>query len=255
MTISLKGKRGLIVGIANDKSIAWGCAKVFREQGAELAITYLNDKAKVFVAPLAKKVRASLILPLNVQSDAQLKAVFAAIVKKWGRLDFLLHAVAYCPNEDLRGRTIDCSREGFLTAMDISCHSFIRMAKLVEPLMKKGGTLLTVGYLGSQRVIEGYNVMGPVKAALDGTVKYLAAELGQKNIRVNSISPGPISTRAASGIVKFDVLAAQTRSRAILKRQLTIEEVGALAAFLVSDDARHITGQTAYIDGGHSVMG
>jgi enoyl-[acyl-carrier protein] reductase I len=254
MKNTLAGKKGLIVGIANDRSLAWGCAKAFRGEGAELAITYLNDKAEPYVRPLAEQVEAPIILPLNVQDDVQMEELFKAIKAKWGRLDFLLHAVAYSPKADLRGRVVDCSREGFLTAMDISCHSFIRMAHLAEPLMKEGGSLLTISYLGGERVVPHYNLMGPVKAALEGTVKYLAAELGGRNIRVNALSPGPIATRAATGILAFDQLSEEAKRKAPYKGMLTVEEVGALAAFLMGDAARHITGNIEYIDGGHHIM-
>jgi enoyl-[acyl-carrier protein] reductase I len=254
MTQTLAGKKGLIVGIANDRSLAWGCAQAFRTEGAELAVTYLNDKAKLFVEPLAKQVQASVILPLRVENDDQMNVLFSAITQKWGKLDFLLHSIAYSPGADLRGRVVDCSREGFLSAMDISCHSFMRMAKLAEPLMKDGGALLTMSYLGAERVVPHYNLMGPVKAALESTVKYLAAELGSKHIRVNALSPGPILTRAATGIPGFAELAEESARKSPCPGILSIEEVGAFAAFLVGDAARHITGNIEYIDGGRNIM-
>ena len=209
----LKGKKALVTGIANDQSIAWGCAKAFRALGADLAITYLNDKAKPYVEPLAKEVEASIFMPLNVQVDGQMEAVFDTIGKEWGKLDICVHSIAFAPKADLQGRVVDCSKEGFLLAMEVSCWSFIRMAKLAEPLMKDGGTLSTMTYYGSQMVVEHYNMMGPVKAALEASVRYLAAELGPKGIRVHAISPGPLKTRAASGITDFDELIAKAQEK------------------------------------------
>jgi enoyl-[acyl-carrier protein] reductase I len=196
----LEGKQGLIVGIANDQSIAWGCANAFRALGAELAITYLNEKAKKFVEPLAREVAAPIFMPLDVRTDGQMEAVFERIRKEWGRLDFLVHSIAFSPKEALGGRVVDVPREGFLTTMDVSCWSFIRMAHLAEPLMKRGGTLFTMSYYGSRMVVKNYNIMGVAKAALESAVRYMAAELGPKGIRVHAISPGPLATRAASGI-------------------------------------------------------
>ena len=199
----LEGKKGLVIGIANENSIAYGCARAFRSFGAELAITYLNEKAKPYVEPLASALEAPILMPLDVQVEGQLEAVFEEIERRWGRLDFALHSIAFAPKDDLHGRVVDCSREGFLLAMDVSCHSFIRMARLAEPLMKDGGALFTMSYFGAERVVENYNLMGPVKAALEASARYLAAELGPKGIRVHAISPGPLKTRAASGIAAF----------------------------------------------------
>ncbi len=251
----LEGKKGLVVGIANEHSIAWGCAKAFQAEGAELAVTYLNEKAKPHVQPLASQVNTPIFLPLDVQNEAQMAAVFDTIKRQWGKLDFLLHSIAFAPKEDLHGRVADCSRDGFLTAMDISCYSFIKMAHLAEPLMKAGGCLITTSYYGSQQVIEHYGVMGPVKAALEGTVKYLAHELGAGSIRVNALSPGPILTRAASGIAGFEELISEAKRKAPAHDIPTIEDVGAMAAFFASDDARHITGNISYIDCGYHIMG
>lgn len=255
MTGRLQGKKGLIVGIANEHSIACGCAKAFQAEGAELAVTYLNDKAKTHVQPLAERVKAPIILPLNVQDEAQMQVLFDTIKKQWRQLDFLLHSIAFAPKDDLHGRITDCSREGFLTAMDISCYSFIKMAHLAEPLMKNGGCMITTSYYGSQQVIERYGVMGPVKAALEGAVKYMAHELGEKNIRVNALSPGPILTRAAGGIPGFEALIAEAKRKAPGRDIPTIEDVGAMAAFLASDAARHITGNISYVDCGYHIMG
>src|SRR3974390_973033 len=202
----LDGKRGLIVGIANENSIAWGCAKAFRAFGAELAVTYLNDKAKKHVEPLAKELEASIFMPLDVTVEGQTEQVFERIAKEWGQLDFLLHSIAFSPKEALHGRVIDVGRDGFLKTMDISCWSFMRMAHLAEPLMKNGGTLFTMTYYGSQMVVENYNIMGVAKAALEAAVRYIAAEAGPQGIQVHAISPGPLATRAASGIPEFDAL-------------------------------------------------
>ena len=255
MTSVLAGKKGLIVGIANEHSIAWGCAKAFHDAGAELAVTYLNAKAHDFVYPLAKKLEAPIILSLDVRDDAQMDALFDAIKAEWGKLDFLLHAIAFAPEKDLIGRVTDASRAGFLEAMDISCYSFIRMAHCAEPLMTDGGCLLTTSYYGGEKVIPHYGLMGPVKSALESTVRYLAAELGPKNIRVNALSPGPIATRAAGGILHFDELLEQAHSKSPEHSAASIESVGSYARFLVSDDALLVTGSVAYIDAGYNIIG
>jgi enoyl-[acyl-carrier protein] reductase I len=250
----LKGKKALVTGVANDQSIAWGCAKAFKAFGADLAITYLNDKAKPYVEPLAKEVEASIFMPLNVQTESQLEAVFDKIKEQWGKLDICLHSIAFAPKQDLQGRVVDCSKEGFLLAMDVSCWSFIRMAKLAEPLMKDGGTISTMTYYGSQMVVENYNMMGPVKAALESAARYLAAELGPKGIRVHAISPGPLKTRAASGITDFDELIAKAQAKAPTRCLVSIEDVGAAVAFLSMNGAKLITGETLYIDGGYHII-
>jgi enoyl-[acyl-carrier protein] reductase I len=251
----LSGKRGLVVGIANEQSIAYGCAKAFHDAGAEVAVTYLNEKAESHVRPLANQLESPVIVPCDVREAGQLEAVFAELEKKWGKLDFVLHSIAYAPKEDLHNRLVDCSQEGFAMAMDVSCHSFIRMARLAEPLMKNGGCLLTVTFYGSEKVVEHYDLMGPVKAALESSVRYMAAELGSKGIRVHALSPGPLKTRAASGIDRFDELLDRARERAPAHMLVSIEDVGNLAAFLVSDTARMLTGNVEYIDGGYHIMG
>jgi enoyl-[acyl-carrier protein] reductase I len=252
---ALAGKKALVIGIANNQSIAYGCALAFRALGAELAITYLNDKTKQYTQSLADRLEASLYIPCDVRVEGELESVFQAIEQRWGKLDIALHSIAFAPREDLHGRVIDCSREGFLTAMDISCHSFIRMAKLAEPLMKDGGTLFTMTYYGAEKVVENYNVMGPVKAALEASARYLAAELGPRGIRVHAVSPGPIQTRAASGIDRFDELMEKAASRAPSRMLVSIEDVGMATAFLATDFARRMTGETMYIDGGYHILG
>ncbi|CAN5787935.1 enoyl-ACP reductase FabI [soil metagenome] len=252
---SLQGKRGLVVGVANDQSIAWGCARAFRDAGAELALTWLNDKARPHVEPLAMQLGAALQMPLDVEVPGQLEAVFDAVRAQWGQLDFILHSIAFAPGNDLHGRVTDSSAAGFARAMDVSCHSFMRMARLAEPLMKQGGSLLTMSYLGADEVIANYGLMGPVKAALESSVRYLAAELGPQAIRVNAVSPGPLATRAGSGITDFDRLLATAAERAPLRHLVSIDDVGALCAFLVGDSARSITGGTLYVDAGYHILG
>ena len=252
--LPLAGKRGLVTGIANADSIAWGCAKAFRAMGAELAVTYLNDKARPHVEPLARQVDASLLLPLDLLREGELEAVFERVTAEWGGLDFVLHSIAFAPRDDLHGRVTDCSRAGFLMAMDVSCWSFIRMAKLAEPLMPGGGALFCMSYYGSQMVVEHYNMMGPVKAALESATRYLAAELGPQGIRVHAISPGPLKTRAASGIAEFDALLDRAQAKAPARSLVSIDDVGEATAWLATDAARRMTGQTLYIDGGYHII-
>ena len=253
--LNLHGKRGLVVGVANNQSIAYGCAKAFGLCGAELAITYLNAKAEPHVRPLAEILGARIIEPLDVEQPGQLEAVFKRIEEEWGRLDFVLHSIAFAPKDDLHGRVVDCSRDGFLRAMDVSCHSFVRMAKLAEPLMKDGGCLLTMSYMGADEVIENYGIMGPVKAALQSVSRYLAAELGIKGIRVHAVSPGPLQTRAASGIKEFDKLMKKATERAPLHTLVSIDDIGALCAYLASDIAKGLTGGTIHVDAGYHIVG
>jgi len=250
----LQGKRGLVVGIANDRSIAWGCACAFRAAGAELAVTWLNAKAEPHVRPLAEALQATISMPCDVQADGQLEAVFEAIERRWGRLDFVLHSIAFAPLEDLRGRLADSSAAGFSLAMDVSCHSFIRMSRLAEPLMDRGGCLLTVSFYGAEKVAPGYAFMGPVKAALEASVRVLASELGPRRIRVHALSPGVLPTRAASGLADLDALQRQWESGAPIPGGIHIEAVGAFAAFLASDAAAVVTGNVEYIDAGYHVI-
>lgn len=252
---SLTGKKGLVVGIANEHSLAYGCARAFRAAGADLAITHLNAKAEPYVRPLAEELESPIFVPCDVTIDGQLEAVFDKIKDKWGRLDFVLHSIAYARKEDLQGRIIDCSAEGFAFAMAVSVHSFLRMAKLAEPLMKDGGALLAMSYYGAEKAIPHYNIMGPVKAALEASVRYMSVELGEKQIRVNALSPGPVKTRAASGISEFSELLEHAAEVAPERRLVTAADVGAYAAFLVSDAARAITGDIAYVDAGYHVTG
>lgn len=254
IAINLKEKKGLVVGIANEQSIAYGCARSFREAGAEMVVSYHNEKVQANVMRLGEELGAPLILPCDVQEETQMQALFDAIARKWGKIDFLLHSIAYAPKADLHGRVTDCSREGFLRAMDISCYSFLRLAKLAEPLMNSGGSLLTVSYMGSREVVEHYGLMGPVKAALEAATRYMAAELGARNIRVNALSPGAIPTRAASGLAGFQDLLAASQTKAPLRRMIDLNDIGAMAAFLISDLSKNITGGVHLIDAGYGVM-
>ena len=250
----LKEKRSLVVGIANDSSIAYGCAKAFAELGAKLAITYLNDKAKDYVAPLARELGAEILAPLDVSRPGELEALFDGIRTQWGRLDLLVHSIAFAPKEDLRGGLLDCSAEGFAKAMDVSCHSFVRMARLAAPLMKNGGTMFAMSYHGATKVVPTYSVMGPVKAALEACCRYLAFELGDKRIRVHAISPGPLKTRAASGLKDFDLLLTEAAQRAPIGELVDIMDVGFTCAYLATPYARRVSGGTVYVDGGVNIM-
>lgn len=251
----LTGQKALVVGVANDQSIAYGCAKALRAQGADLAVTYLNDRAEPFVRPLAEALGATIIAPLDVCNAEQIDTLFSEITERWGKLDTLLHSIAFSRKDDLHGRVIDCSADGFGLAMDISVHSFLRLIKKAEPLMPEGGTCMTVSFMGAERVVENYGVMGPVKAALEAATRYAAAELGPKGISVHALSPGPLKTRAASGIAEFDELLNDAALRAPTHQLATIEDVGAYAAFLASREAFNVTGSVHMIDGGYSIVG
>jgi enoyl-[acyl-carrier protein] reductase I len=250
----LKDKKALVVGIANEHSIAYGCATAFRELGAELAITYLNEKAKGYVEPLAQALDAPIIMPLDVAQPGQLEALFERIERDWGRLDILVHSIAWAPRDDLQRGLLDCSAGGFAKAMDISCHSFIRMAKLAAPLMTDGGSMFAMSYLGANRVVPNYNVMGPIKAALEASCRYLAYELGPRKIRVHPISPGPLKTRAASGLKDFDLLLNEAVEKAPVGELVDVMDVGFACAYLATPYARRMSGQTLYVDGGVSIM-
>ena len=251
---ALLGKRALVLGVANEHSIAYGCAKIFRALGAELALTYLNDKAKPYVEPLARELEAPLFLPCDVSREGDLDAVFSQISDKWGSLDIALHSIAFAPKADLQGKLLDSSSDGFKIAMDVSCHSFIRMARLAAPLMKDGGTLITMSYHGAEKVVPNYNLMGPVKAALESAVRYLAFELGDRDIRVHAVSPGPLKTRAASGLKDFDVLLTEAVERSPIHELVDIDDVGLTTAFLATPFAARLTGMTVHVDGGLSIM-
>jgi enoyl-[acyl-carrier protein] reductase I len=254
-TPALKGMKALVVGVANEHSIAYGCASAFHQLGADLALTYVNEKSKAYVEPLARELQASLLLPLDVVQPGELEAVFGRIAEHWGRLDILVHSVAWAPKEDLQGGLLDCSAEGFAKAMDISCHSFVRMARLAAPLMKDGGTMMAMSYHGAQKVVPNYNVMGPVKAALEASCRYLAYELGPRGIRVHPVSPGPLKTRAAGGLKDFDLLLNAAMQRAPVGELVDIMDVGFACAYLATPYARRITGGTVYVDGGVHIMG
>ena len=250
----LRGKKALVVGIASDQSIAYGCARAFRELDADLAVTYLNEKSKPYVEPLAKAVDATIFMPLDVSQPSQLEALFDEITAKWGRLDILVHSIAFAPKADLQGGLLDCSAAGFAQAMDVSCHSFIRMARLAAPLMIEGGSMFAMSYHGANQVAPNYNVMGPVKAALEASCRYLAYELGCQAIRVHAISPGPLKTRASSGLKDFDLLLNEAVARAPLGELVDIMDVGFTCAFLATPYARRLTGSTVYVDGGVNIM-
>ena len=255
MSSRLVGKKGLVIGVANEQSIAYGCAKAFRTEGAELAITYLNEKAEKYVRPLAEGLDASIIVPCDVQNEGELESVFSEISESWGRLDFLVHSIAFAPLSDLHGRLTDCSLEGFLQAMDVSCHSLLRMTRLAEPLMTNGGSILSMSYFGAEKVVKNYGVMGPAKAALECSSRYLAAELAAARIRVNCLSPGPLRTRAAGGLKDFDELIQAAEDRVAHYSSISSADVGAMAAFLVSDDAKALSGYVYHVDGGFSSIG
>lgn len=251
----LAGKKALVIGIANEHSIAYGCAKAFSTLGADLAVTYQTEKTRKYVEPILQDMSVPIFMQCDVTKEGNLEQVYNAIEQEWGTLDIVVHAIAFAPKEDLHGRVVDCSLDGFLYAMNVSCHSFIRMAKLAEPLMADGGALFTMSYYGSEKVLSNYNMMGPVKAALESTSRYLAAELGEKGIRVHTISPGPLKTRAASGLASFEALLKQAAEKAPTHHLATIEDVGQTTAFLASDFAKSITGDVIFIDGGYHIMG
>lgn len=253
-TPALKGMKALVLGIANEYSIAYGCARAFRRLGADLAVTYLNDKARPHVEPLARQLEAPIFEPLDVQKEGQLEAVMERVRREWGRLDIALHSIAFAPKEDLQAGLLNCSAPGFSLAMDVSCHSFVRMARLAAPLMTEGGTLFAMSYYGANKVVSNYAVMGPVKAALEAAVRYLAFELGPQRIRVHAISPGPIKTRAAGGLKDFDLLLNEAASRAPVGELVDIDDVGMATAYLATPYAQRITGSTLYVDAGLNVM-
>jgi enoyl-[acyl-carrier protein] reductase I len=250
----LAGKKALVVGIANEHSIAYGCATAFHTAGAELAVTWLNEKARPYVEPLAQELGAAITAALDVSVPGELDAMFDLIAKRWGTLDILVHSIAFAPKADLQGGLLDCSAEGFAKAMDISCHSFVRMAKRAAPLMRDGGSMFAMSYYGANRVVPNYNVMGPVKAALEAACRYLAYELGPHGIRVHAISPGPLKTRAASGLKEFELLLNEAAQKAPIGELIDIMDVGYTCAYLATPFARRVTGGTVYVDGGVNIV-
>lgn len=250
---SMQGKVGIVAGLANEDSIAFGCAQALHEAGAECIVTYASPKAERFVTPLLPEMGSPELMLCDVQQEDQLDALFDRAKERWGRVDFVVHSIAFALLDDLHGRVTDCSKEGFTLAMDISCHSFIRMARRAEPLMADGGALFNMTYYGAEKVVDHYNLMGPVKAALESTTRYMATELGEKGIRVNAISPGPIRTRAASGLEKFEELAHDGETRSPLHRLVSTRDVGHAVVYLASEAGGAITGITHYVDAGHHI--
>ena len=250
---SLAGKKGLVLGVANDQSIAWGCVRLAQAQGADVVASCVSEKARKWVEPLTAPIGVDLV-PCNVEAEGQLERLVRHAVDKFGKLDFVIHSIAWAPPDDLHGPVVDSSREGFARAMNISCHSFAELARLCVPYMSQGGSLVTMSYLGAVVAVPHYGLMGPVKAALESTVKYMALELGPKNIRVHAVSSGPILTRAASGLADFDSFMSVARAKAPMQRLVTLDEIAQLTAFLCSDAASGMTGQTLYVDAGvHAV--
>ncbi|WP_417319323.1 enoyl-ACP reductase FabI [Emcibacter sp.] len=251
----LSGKKGLIMGVANNRSIAWGIASKAHEQGAELAFTYQGEALEKRVRPLAESVGSDIILPCDVTDEASIDEVFKTLEKKWGKLDFLVHAIAYSDKEELTGRYVDTSRENFTRSLDISCYSFTAVAQRAEKMMNDGGSMVTLSYYGAEKVLPHYNVMGVAKAALEASVRYMARDLGPKNIRVNSISAGPIKTLAASGIGDFRFILKWNEYNSPMGRNVTIEEVGNSGLYLLSDLSSGVTGENLHVDSGYHVMG
>ncbi|MBX2834010.1 MAG: enoyl-ACP reductase FabI [Micavibrio sp.] len=251
----LKGKRGLVMGVANDRSIAWGLAKAAADSGAELAFTYQGEALEKRVRPLAEQIGANIVVPCDVTDEASIDAAFKEIEDKWGQIDFVVHAIAFSDKNELDGLYLDTSRENFKRTMDISVYSFTAVAQRAVPLMKEGGSLVTLTYYGAEQVMPHYNVMGVAKAALECSVKYLAADLGAKNIRVNAISAGPIKTLAASGIGDFRFILRWNELNAPLKRNVTIDDVGRAGLFLLSDLGSGVTGENLHVDAGYHTVG
>ncbi len=251
----MAGKRGLIMGVANDHSIAWGIAQMLAGQGAELAFTYQGDAQAKRLKPLAASIGASIILPADVENDDQIDSVFAALEKQWGSIDFLVHAIAFSDREELKGRYVDTTRQNFLKTLDISCYSFTAVARRAAAMMNKGGAMVTLTYLGAQRVMPNYNVMGVAKAALEASVRYLAADLGQDDIRVNAISAGPMRTLAGSAVGDARMVFKWNKSHAPLKRSVELNHVGGAALYLLSGLSGGVTGEVHFVDAGFNVVG
>ena len=251
----MAGKRGLIMGVANDHSIAWGIAQMLASQGAEIAFTYQGDAQKKRLGPLAQSIGSSIVLPADVESDEQLDSVFATLKKEWGSIDFLVHSLAFSDRDELKGRYVDTSRANFARSLDISCYSFTAVAQRAASLMPKGGSLVTLTYLGAQRVMPNYNVMGIAKAALEASVRYLAADLGRDNIRVNAISAGPMRTLAGAAVGDARTVFKWNKAHAPLKRTVELNHVGGAALYLLSDLAGGVTGEVHFVDAGFNVVG
>ncbi|NBR78529.1 MAG: enoyl-[acyl-carrier-protein] reductase FabI [Alphaproteobacteria bacterium] len=251
----MKGKRGLIMGVANQRSIAWGIAKACADAGAELAFTYQGEALERRVKPLAESVGSELVMACDVTNADSMDAVFAELEKVWGRLDFVVHAIAFADKDELTGRYVDTSPENFQMSLNISCYSFTAVAQRAEKLMNEGGSMLTLSYYGAEKVIPHYNVMGVAKAALEASVRYLAADLGSKNIRVNSISAGPIKTLAAAGIAGLRMMLKWNEDNAPLRRNVTIDEVGGAALYLLSDLSTGVSGENHHVDAGYNAIG
>jgi len=251
-----EGKRALILGVANERSLAWAVAQHLHQGGAELGFTYLGEALERRVRPLAESVKSPLIESCNVANDAEIDALFARVKAKWDTLDILVHSVAFANREDLEGRFVNTSREGFRVALDISAYSLVAVARRAEPLMEgRDGTILTMSYYGAEKVVPNYNVMGVAKAALEASVRYLAYDMGQKKIRVNAISAGPVKTLAVAGIRDFRSMLASAAEKTPLKENISADDVGALSAFLCGPGGKHITGSTLYVDSGAHIMG
>ncbi|MGA1861311.1 enoyl-ACP reductase [Deferribacter thermophilus] len=251
----LEGKKALIFGVANNKSIAYAIAKRFKEEGAELGFTYASEPLEKRVKPISEELGGKFCVKCDVTNELELEETFKVVEKEFGKFDILVHSIAYAPAEDLKGRFIDTSREGFLTAMEVSAYSLVKLAKLSEPLMNEEGSIVTMTYYGSVKVVKNYNVMGVAKAALEASVRYLANELGEKKIRVNAISAGPIKTLAASGVAGFRSILSLIEERAPLRRNVTQDDVAKAALFLCSDLASGVTGDILYVDSGYNILG
>ena len=251
----MAGKKGLIMGVANDRSIAWGIARTLYDHGAEMAFTFQGEALEKRVRPLAESVGSNIVLPCDVNGESAIKEVFSSLEKSWGELDFVVHAIAYSDKEELKGKYVDTSRENFQRSLDISCYSFTVTCRHASALMPNGGSLLTLSYYGAERVVPHYNVMGVAKAALEASVRYLATDLGKENVRVNAISAGPIKTLAASGIGDFRYILKWNELNAPLRRNTTLDDVGGSALYLLSDLSSGVTGEVLHTDNGYHVVG
>jgi enoyl-[acyl-carrier protein] reductase I len=253
--INVAGKKGIVFGVANEYSISYGCAKELHDSGAEIIMTYQNEKTEKYVLPLLNDMKKATLILCDVENEEQMEEVFQKAKAKWGTIDFVIHSIAFANKDDLHNPVFECSKNGFLQAMSISCHSFIKMTKMAIPMMNNGGTILTMTYYGSDKVFKNYNIMGPIKAALESSVRYIANEVADRGIKVFAISPGPIKTRAASGVKNIEDLVQNSIKKAPMQRLVTIKEVGQLATFLICDACSGMTGQTMFVDGGYHLVG